>query len=65
MRAVPLRFPASFTWGVAAAAPQIEGAAFEEGKGESVWDRFARIPGKITNGDTPDVACDHTTALGA
>ncbi len=52
-------FPANFTWGVATAAPQIEGAAFEDGKGESVWDRFARIPGKVHNGDTLDVACDH------
>ncbi len=54
-----LRFPPKFTWGVAAAAPQIEGAAFTDGKGESVWDRFARIPGKIANGDTLDVACEH------
>lgn len=54
-----VRFPKGFIWGVAAAAPQIEGAAFEDGKGESVWDRFARIPGKIANGDTLDVACDH------
>ncbi|RZI99202.1 MAG: beta-glucosidase, partial [Rubrivivax sp.] len=38
---------------------QLEGAAFEDGKGESVWDRFARIPGKVHNGDTLDVACDH------
>ncbi|HWL14109.1 MAG TPA: GH1 family beta-glucosidase [Opitutus sp.] len=53
------KFPRRFTWGVAAAAPQIEGAAFEDGKGESVWDRFAQIPGKIANGDTLDVACDH------
>lgn len=53
------KFPRNFTWGVAAAAPQIEGAAFTDGKGESVWDRFARIPGKISNGDTLDVACDH------
>jgi beta-glucosidase len=54
-----LSFPRTFTWGVAAAAPQIEGAAFTDGKGESVWDRFARIPGKVANGDTLDVACDH------
>lgn len=53
------KFPRSFTWGVAAAAPQIEGAAFTDGKGESVWDRFARVPGKVANGDTLDVACDH------
>ena len=35
---------------------QLEGAAFEDGKGESVWDRFSRIPGKVHNGDTLDVA---------
>lgn len=55
----PLNFPKNFVWGVATAAPQIEGAAFEDGKGESVWDRFCRIPGKVLNGDTLDVANDH------
>jgi len=52
-------FPASFTLGVAAAAPQIEGAAFTDGKGESIWDRFSRVPGKVHDGDTLDIACDH------
>ena len=52
-------FPEGFVWGVAAAAPQIEGAAAEDGKGESVWDRFAATPGKVKHGDTPAVACDH------
>jgi beta-glucosidase len=52
-------FPAGFVWGVATAAPQIEGAAFEDGKGESIWDRFSRLPGKVHNGDTLDVACNH------
>lgn len=52
-------FPPDFVWGVATAAPQIEGAAFTDGKGESIWDRFCRIPGKVHNGDTLDVACDH------
>ena len=52
-------FPSSFVFGVAAASAQIEGAAFEDGKGESIWDRFARIPGKVAGGDTLDVACDH------
>ena len=55
----PLTFPRNFVWGVAMAAAQIEGAAFEDGKGESVWDRFARQPGKVLNGDNLDVACDH------
>jgi beta-glucosidase len=52
-------FPQNFVWGVATAAPQIEGAAFEDGKGESIWDRYARVPGKVLKGDTLDVACDH------
>jgi beta-glucosidase len=53
------RFPPGFTWGVAAASAQIEGAARADGKGESIWDRFATVPGKIKNGDTPETACDH------
>ncbi len=59
IKARPIRFPKSFVWGAATAAPQIEGAAFEDGKGESTWDRFCRIPGRVLNGDTLDVACDH------
>jgi beta-glucosidase len=51
--ASPYRFPDGFVWGVAAASAQIEGAALEDGKGASVWDHFATIPGKIKNGDTP------------
>ncbi len=56
---ISYRFPASFRWGVAAAAPQIEGAATTDGKGESIWDRFAAQPGRVIRGDTPAVACDH------
>ncbi len=52
-------FPDSFVFGVAAASAQIEGAAFSDGKGESIWDRFSRTPGKVANGDHLDVACDH------
>lgn len=55
----PLSFPQNFIWGTATAAAQIEGAAFTAGKGESVWDRFARRPGAVADGDTLDQACDH------
>lgn len=52
-------FPDDFVFGVAAAAAQIEGAASADGKGESIWDRFARQPGKVAHGDTLEQACDH------
>lgn len=57
----PLAFPKNFVWGFAAAAPQIEGAAFTDNKGPSVWDAFARQPGRVHNGNTLDVACEHYT----
>jgi len=53
------QFPPGFVWGAAAAAPQIEGAAAVDGRGDSTWDTFARLPGRIRNADTPTVACDH------
>jgi beta-glucosidase len=51
-------FPKNFFWGTATASYQIEGAWNEDGKGESVWDRFAHAPGRIKNRDTGDTACD-------
>lgn len=52
-------FPQGFVWGAAASSYQIEGAAYEGGKGLSVWDVFTREPGRIYNNHTGDVACDH------
>jgi beta-glucosidase len=51
-------FPSDFVWGAATASYQIEGAAHEDGRGDSVWDRFSATPGKVRGGDTGDVACD-------
>jgi beta-glucosidase len=52
-------FPADFLWGTATASYQVEGAVHEDGRGESIWDRFSHTPGKTYNGHTGDMACDH------
>lgn len=52
-------FSKDFIWGAATASYQVEGAAFEDGKGLSVWDRFSHTPGKVFEGHTADVSCDH------
>src|SRR3989440_3677954 len=52
-------FPADFLWGAATASYQIEGAACEDGRGLSIWDQFAAIPGKVHHGENGDVAADH------
>ncbi len=54
-----MNFPNDFLWGSATASYQVEGAANEDGRSESIWDRFSRTPGKVFNGDTGDVACNH------
>ena len=52
-------FPADFRWGVSTSSFQIEGAGREDGKGESIWDRFCSEPGRIRDGSDALVACDH------
>jgi len=52
-------FRKDFVWGVATAAYQIEGAAYEDGKGLSDWDTFCKKEGNVWNGQSGDVACDH------
>jgi beta-glucosidase len=52
-------FSKNFWWGTSTAAYQVEGAWNQDGKGQSIWDVFAHTPGKIKNGDTGDLACDH------
>ncbi|MFI6208097.1 GH1 family beta-glucosidase [Streptomyces sp. NPDC051041] len=54
-----LAFPEGFLWGTATASYQIEGAAAEDGRTPSIWDTYARTPGRVRNGDTGDIATDH------
>jgi beta-glucosidase len=53
-----IQFPKGMQWGTATAAYQVEGAAFEDGRGLSIWDTFSHTPGKVKNNDNGDVACN-------
>ncbi len=54
-----MAFPKDFIWGAAAASYQVEGGAFSDGKGLSVWDMMCSQPGRIWEGNTGNVSCDH------
>ena len=51
--------PQDFVWGTATSAYQIEGAVTADGRGRSVWDAFCSEPGRVANGDSGAIACDH------
>ena len=53
------QLPPDFVFGAATAAFQIEGAAWTDGRRDSIWDVFCRVPGAVTGGDDGSVACDH------
>lgn len=53
-----MSFRKEFVWGAATSAYQIEGAAFEDGKGASIWDVLSHQPGKVIDGGTGDIMCD-------
>jgi len=54
-----LNFPKDFIWGAATSSYQVEGAWNEDGKGESIWDRYSHTPGNVIGNETGDNACDH------
>ena len=59
MTSSSVEFPADFVWGAATAAYQVEGSPLADGAGPSIWHRFSHTPGRVKDGDTGDVACDH------
>lgn len=58
MKPQAIQFPPRFLWGAATSAYQIEGSHDVDGRKPSIWDSFARVPGRVVNGDNGDLACD-------
>lgn len=54
-----MKFRSDFIWGAATSSYQIEGGAYEDGKGLNIFDTFCSIPGRILNNDHGNTACDH------
>ncbi|GLZ31853.1 beta-glucosidase [Lentzea sp. NBRC 105346] len=52
-------FPQGFLWGAATAAFQVEGATDVDGRTDSIWDTFCRVPGKVVDGHTGEPGADH------
>ena len=57
------RLPPGFLWGAATASYQIEGAAQEDGRGESIWDRFSKTPGMVRDGEIAEANGDKDAAM--
>lgn len=56
-----MAFPENFVWGAAAASFQIEGTSEDCPRGDSVWDAFCAMPGKVYQGHDGKRACMHVT----
>ncbi|KAH7127242.1 glycoside hydrolase superfamily [Dendryphion nanum] len=54
-----LPLPSDFAWGTATAAYQVEGGAYRDGKGDSIWDTYSHLEPTRTNGENADVTCNH------
>jgi len=54
-----ISFPDGFVWGAATAAFQVEGSTTADGRTDSIWDTFCRLPGAIVGGHTGEPAADH------
>ena len=52
-------FAKDFVWGAATSSYQIEGTRRDSGKGKNIWDVFTKEPGRVYEGHTGDIACDH------